>query len=139
MTAPDSDEKGVSIVYTPDWRAVAAQLERAPDADIPEVLGALAAVQARLTRRMVESAARPPQLRLLTADEAAALGRMPRRRVYSLARHAPWAVRVGRRLLVDEAAFRRALTAQVRGRHERAPAATPARPKRLHVRVRVRQ
>lgn len=123
-------------------RAAIMEAEAAlPPDDVPDALGVLEAARARLLRRMVEAAARPREVRLLTVDEASDLARLPRRRIYSLSRGAAWAVRVGRKLLVEESAFRRALApgSDVRGAHEPARAAVPGQPDPALVHVRARQ
>jgi hypothetical protein len=85
------------------------------DEDIPATLGQLATLTAHLQVRMLTAAARPRELELLTVDEAAELGRMPRRRLRSLARGKAWRVPVGRRsLLVEKTLFLRWLADQGR-------------------------
>jgi hypothetical protein len=71
--------------------------------DLPALLGALETARAAAWLRLRDET-RPAKL--LSVDEAAELLSAPRRRVFSLARSADWAVRVGRRLLVDEQRFR---------------------------------
>jgi len=99
-------------------RAIAA----AASEDLPALLGEIEEARAEAWRRLHEEAMRPRELRLLSVDEASEIARLPRRRLFSLARRAPWAVRVGRRLLVEDGAFRRWLDSgrHVRGAHESA-------------------
>jgi hypothetical protein len=104
-------------------RALAAAVDQLDDAELPRALGNLAEASARLTRRVAEAAARaaagPQRTRLISVDRAAELASLPRRRVFSLARSAPWAHRIGRRrLLIDERGFLAAMTVHVRGEHE---------------------
>lgn len=81
-----------------------------PD-ELPELLGELEAIRADLWLRVQREG--PGPVELLDVAAAAALLRVPRRKLFDLARGATWAHRVGRRLLVD----RRALLADVvRGR-----------------------
>jgi len=98
-----------------------AVMEASPE-ELPALIGELEAARALAWRRLTEQAAAPRELRLLSVDEASELARLPRRRLFSLARRAPWALRVGRRLLVEETGFRKALASglHVRGEHERA-------------------
>ena len=70
--------------------------------ELPKLLGELEEIRAELWRR-VHHDAQP--LELLDVGEAAALLRLPRRRVFDLARGASWARRVGRRLLIDRRAL----------------------------------
>ena len=88
--------------------------------EIPAAHGALYEAAARLLNRQVEAAIRPPEPRFLTVDQASEVsGYLPKRRIYSLARNQPWAVRIGRTLRVEENGFRRwLLTAGVREAHE---------------------
>lgn len=98
-----------------DIRGLVAQ---ARAEELPRILAALEEARAEAWVRLTAEAARPPEPEYLTVEEACASARMPRRRLYSLARGAPWAVRVGRRLVVEKNSFVRWL--HVRGRHEHA-------------------
>ena len=70
--------------------------------ELPELLGMLEEIRAELWQR-VHRDAQPVEL--LDVGEAAALLRLPRRRVFDLARGASWARRIGRRLLIDRRAL----------------------------------
>jgi hypothetical protein len=105
--------------------ALAAAVETLPDEDLPAAQAAVREADTRLLQRVVAAAARPPAVHLLTVDEACEIARMPRRRLFSRSRHATWAVRFGRRLLVEESGFRRWLAEmgpKVPGEHEHARA-----------------
>ena len=73
-----------------------AEAELPADA-IPGALGAIRESEARLLHKLVVNAARPPKVNLITVEEASELARLPIRRIYSLARGADWAVKVGPR------------------------------------------
>jgi hypothetical protein len=97
--------------------------------DLAALLGELEEARATVWRWLREDVERPGELKLLSIEEAAYLARCPRRRLFSLARRAAWAVRIGRRLLVDDVQFRRWLrtrAAHVPGAHEQTPAAPAA-------------
>ncbi len=79
---------------------------------LPALLGMIEEARGACWARLTAEAAKAPELKFLSVDEAADLARLPRRRVFSLARSAPWAARVGRRLLIEEGAFRRWLDAR---------------------------
>jgi hypothetical protein len=101
-----------------------------PDGDLVPALGALASTSAELTRRLVTAAAMAVPVQLVEVAEAAAAARLPRRRVYSLARSAgaTWCVRVSsRRVLVDLPRFLAALASDVRGGHESHMSGRPVR------------
>jgi len=70
--------------------------------ELPKLLGVIEEIRAELWQR-VHHDAQPVEL--LDVREAAALLRLPRRRVFDLARGASWARRVGRRLLIDRRAL----------------------------------
>ena len=82
-----------------------AKVELAAEADLPVVLGALEQARARAWARLTAAASAAPAPKFLTVDEAAELARLPRRRIFSLARSKPWAKPVGRRLLIEERGF----------------------------------
>jgi len=63
---------------------------------------ALAARSCAVALRLGE----PQRDSYLTIEEAASIAKLPRRRLYSLARNKPWAVSIGRTIRVKEAGFR---------------------------------
>jgi hypothetical protein len=79
-------------------RVAMARLE-----DLRALIHALDLARDAAIARLME----PPPTRFLTPEDAAALLSLPERRLRSLARGKPWALRIGGSLRIDEAAFLR--------------------------------
>jgi len=98
--------------------AVRAAIDAVDPAGLPGVIGQLEALRAHAWARMTAIAA-TPTFKLITIEEAVEIARVPKRRIRSWARSAPWAVRLGRRVRVEETVFRRWLLSSVPGERER--------------------
>ena len=89
--------------------SLVAAVADVPDEDLADAQAALRGADVKFLQRSVAASSRPPVIRLINVEAALEIAMMPRRRLFKLAkqRDVTWAHTIGRKLLIEESAFRR--------------------------------